>query len=244
MSFIIPPNLTHNLPPVSGAPRELLWYHQMQRESRHLLEQVKRQQVDLDKIKSQSSADQKQREQVQQLLLEFETKQVTATERRREDFEREKEMLKRLDELEKSLDVLHGVNDSQPEASAAVNQWQTLEQRLAVLEQCQTKAPELDVHKLNLRIDALAKAMNNPVKDTNKLVDQHVNHEDKDQAADAGNDTTVTSVVEQVREGATKEKMPSEREPSLQRRPSFVLPKRRPGDRTIPFKPTPSDLGW
>ncbi|KAH0130354.1 hypothetical protein KCU67_g16910, partial [Aureobasidium melanogenum] len=104
------------MPPVSGAPRELLWYHQMQRENRHLLEQIRRQEADLDKIKSQTSADQEQREQIQQLLLELETKQAMATERRREDFEREKEILKRVDKLEKSLDMVRGANDSQPMA--------------------------------------------------------------------------------------------------------------------------------
>ncbi|KAG9810299.1 hypothetical protein KCU63_g21238, partial [Aureobasidium melanogenum] len=233
-----------NMPPVSGAPRELLWYHQMQRENRHLLEQIRRQEADLDKIKSQSSADQEQREQIQQLLLELETKQATATERRREDFEREKEILKRVDKLEKSLDMLRGANDTQPMATEAVNQWQTLEQRLDVLEQRQNKVPELDVRQLKLRIDALAKVMNNPVPDPSNFIDQHVNHEDKDQAAEASAGATVTSAGEQTREGTAKEKMQAEREPSLQRRSSFVLKKRRPGDKRIPFRPTPPDLGW
>ncbi|KAH0372860.1 hypothetical protein KCU65_g770, partial [Aureobasidium melanogenum] len=232
------------MPPVSGVPRELLWYHQIQRENRHLLEQVKRQQADLDKIKSQQSADQEQREQIQQLLLELETKQATANERRREDFEREKDMLKRVNELEESLDVLCRANDSQPMATAAVNQWQTLEQRLDVLEQRQTKVPELDVQQLNLKIDALAKVMNNPIKETSNLTDQHINHENKDPGAEAVGDVIITPEVEQAREGTPKEKMQSEREPSLQRRPSFVLPKRRPGAKRIPFRPTPPDLGW
>ncbi|KAG9629463.1 hypothetical protein KCU64_g17455, partial [Aureobasidium melanogenum] len=232
------------MPPVSGTPRELLWYHQMQRENRHLLEQIRRQEADLDKIKSRSSADQEQREQIQQLLLEFETKQATAIERRREDFEREKEILKRVDKLEKSLDMLRGANNSQPMATAAVNQWQTLEQRLEMLEQRQTKVPELDVRQLNLRIDALAKVVNSPVTDPSNTNDQHVNHEDKDQAAEAGGDAIVTSAVEQAREATAKEKMQAEREPSLQRRSSFVPKKRRPGDKRIPFRPTPPDLGW
>ncbi|KAG9520984.1 hypothetical protein KCV07_g3900, partial [Aureobasidium melanogenum] len=233
------------MPPVSGAPRELLWYHQMQRENRHLLEQIRKQEADLDKIKSQTSADQEQREQIQQLLLELETKQATATERRREDFEREKEILKRVDKLEKSLDMLRGANDSQRMATAAVNQWHTLEHRLEMLEQRQTKVPELDVRQLNLRIDALAKVVNNPVTESSNLLDQHVNHEDKDQTAEAGGSATVTSAGEQAREGTAKEKMQAEREPSLQRRSSFVLKKRRPGDkRVIPYRPTPLDLGW
>ncbi|KAG9556639.1 hypothetical protein KCU71_g20634, partial [Aureobasidium melanogenum] len=233
------------MPAVSGAPRELLWYHQMQRENRHLLEQIRRQEADLDKIKSQTSADQEQREQIQQLLLELETKQAMATERRREDFEREKEILKRVDKLEKSLDMLRGASDSQRMATAAVNQWHTLEHRLEMLEQRQTKVPELDVRQLNLRIDALAKVMNNPVTESSNLLDQHVNHEDKDQTAEAGGSATVTSAGEQAREGTAKEKMQAEREPSLQRRSSFVLKKRRPGDkRVIPYRPTPLDLGW
>ncbi|KAG9620686.1 hypothetical protein KCU77_g20219, partial [Aureobasidium melanogenum] len=232
------------MPPVSGTPRELLWYHQMQRENRHLLEQIRRQEADLDKIKSRSSADQEQREQIQQLLLEFETKQATAIERRREDFEREKEILKRVDKLEKSLDMLRGANDTQPMATTAVNQWQTLEQRVDVLEQRQSKVPKLDVRQSNLRIDALAKVVNNPVTNPSNLIDRHINHEDRDQAVEAGDDATVTSAGEQAREGTTKEKMQAEREPSLQRRSSFVVKKRRPGDKRIPFRPTPPDLGW
>lgn len=230
--------------PASAAPRELLWYHQMQRENRHLLEQLRKQQADLDKIKSQSSADQEQREQIQQLLLNLETKQATATERRREDFEREKEMLKRVSKLEESFEMLRRANDSQPTAAAAVNQCQTLEERLDVLEQRQTKALQLDVPHLKPRIDALALVMNNPVKDPSNLTHQHANHEAKDQAAEAYSDAAVMSPEGLVRGGKGKEKMPSEREPSCEKRSSFVQKKRRAGEKRIPFRPTPADLGW
>lgn len=232
------------MPPASGAPRELLWYHQMQRENRHLLEQIRKQQAELDKIKSQSSGDQEQREQIHQRLLKLETKQSTATERRREDFEREKEILKRVSKLEESCEMLHRANDSQPTATPAVNQWQTLEQRLDALEQRPTKVPQLDVQQLSLRIDALAQVINSPVKDPSNLTHQNANHEEKDQAAPACSGASVTTAGELAREGKGKEKMTSEREPSYERRSSFVQKKRRAGEKRIPFRPTPADLGW
>ncbi|CAD0091647.1 unnamed protein product [Aureobasidium mustum] len=232
------------MPSVTVAPRELLWYHQMQRENRHLLEQVKRQQADLDKIKSQSSADQEQREQIKQRLSELETKQATTTDRRREDFEREKEILKRVGKLEESFETLRRANDSQPMATAAVNQWQTLEQRLDMLEQRHARVPELDVQQLNQRINALAKVVNNPVKDPRNLGHQHANNESMDQAAGAGDDATRTSGGRQIGEEKGKEKMQTEREPSLQRRSSFVQTRRRAGEKLISFRPTPPDLAW
>ena len=129
-------------------------------------------------------------------------------------------------------------------ATAAVNQWQTLEQRLDMLEQRQTKVPELDARQLNQRIDALAKVVNNPVKDPSNLSHQHANPESMDQAAEAGDDATRTFAGEKTREEKGKEKIQSEREPPLQRRSSFVQTKRRAGEKRIPFRPTPADLGW
>lgn len=216
----------------------------MQRENRHLLEKIRKQEADLDKVKSQASADQEQREQIQRLLFELETKQAAATERRREDFEREKEILKRVNKLEESFEMLRRANDSQPMATAAANQFQTLEQRLDALEQHQAKVPQLDVQELNLRTDAMAQVMNNPVKNSSHFAHQHANHEDKGQAAEACSDAPVTSAGDLIRKGKDKEGMPSEREPSYERRSSFVPKKRRAGEKRIPFRPTPADLGW
>ncbi|CAD0093007.1 unnamed protein product [Aureobasidium vineae] len=233
------------MPPASGSPRELLWYHQIQRENRHLLEQINRQQVELEKIKSQSSADQKQREQVQQLLSELETKQATATERRREDFEREKEILKRIGKLEESVEMLRRAHDSQPMVTGTGSQWQMLEQRLDMLEQRQTTASEQDMQQINLRIDTLSRAINKPFKVPITLADQHVNYvNNENRAAEGSTDTCQMSAGEQVRGGKGEEKMQPERETSRERRSDFVQKKRRPGDRRIPFRPTPADLGW
>lgn len=234
------------MPAGSAAPRELLWYHQIQRETRHLLEQISKQRADLDRIKNQSSADHEQREQIQQLLLELETKQATATERRREDFEREKEILKRIGKLEESVEVLRRANDSQPMVTGAVSQWHTLEQRLDVLEERQTKASEQDdVQQLNLRVDALAKAMNNSVKNPTTSTEQHPNHEnDKEPAAEAEIVAGRATVEGQVRGGMADERTQTERESSCQRLPDFVQKKRRPGEKCVPFRPTPPDLDW
>ncbi|KAI4718961.1 hypothetical protein E4T48_04845 [Aureobasidium sp. EXF-10727] len=227
------------MPPASGSPRELLWYHQIQRETRHLLEQISKQQADLDKIKSQSSADQEQREQIQQLLSELETKQGTATERRREDFEREKEILRRVGKLEESVEMLRRAHDRPG------SQWQMLEQRLDMLEQRQTTGSEQDIQQLNLRLDTLSRAINSPIKGPSIGVDQHVkggNNENR--AAEGSTDTREASVEEQSTVGKAKEKMQPERETSRDRRSDFVQKKRRPGERRIPFRPTPADLGW
>jgi hypothetical protein len=234
------------MPPVPAAPRELLWYHQIQRETRQLLEQIGKQQAELDKIKQQSSADQGQREQLQQLLLlELETRQATATERRREDFEREKDILKRVGKLEESVEMLRRANDSQPVVTGAVSQWHALGQRLEMLEQRQTKAPEQDVQQLNLRIDALARAMNDSVKNHSTIVEQHPHHEnDKERVPEADTDAAKATTVEQARRSRDKEKSQTEREMSSQRLSDFVQKKRRPGEKHIPFRPTPPDLGW
>jgi hypothetical protein len=233
------------MPPLSAAPRELLWYHQIQRETRHLLEQISKQQADLDNIKQQSSADQGQREQIQQLLLELETRQATATERRREDFEREKDILKRVGKLEESVEMLRRANDSQPVATGAVSQWHALGPRLDMLEQRQTKAPEQDVQQLNLRIDALARAMNNFVKNRPTIVEQHPHHQnDKERVTEADTDAGKATTVEQARGSRDEEKSQTERGMSSQRLSDFVQKKRRPGEKHIPFRPTPPDLGW
>ncbi|CAD0113063.1 unnamed protein product [Aureobasidium uvarum] len=233
------------MPPASGSPRELLWYHQIRRENRHLLEQINKQQVDLDKVRSQSSADQKQREQVQQLLLDLETKQATATERRREDFEREKEILKRIGRLEESVEMLRRAHDSQPMVTGAGSQWQVLEQRLDMLEQRQTTVSGQDMQQLNLRPGTLSRAINTPIKDPITIVSPHVNHGNNgNRVTEGGTDVRQVSAAEQVREGKGKEKMQAERETSRERRSDFVQKKRRPGDRRIPFRPTPADLGW
>ena len=235
----------HKMPANSAAPRELLWYHQIQRETRHLLEQISKQQADLDRIKDQSSADQEQREQIQQLLLELETKQATATKRRREDFEREKEILKRVGKLEESVEVLRKANDSQPVVTGAVSQWHTLEQRLDVLEQRQAKASEQDVQQLNLRIDALAEARSNYTKNPTTSTEQQPNHENnKESAAEPEKVAERATVGGQVRDEMVKEKTQTERETSCQRLPDFVQKKRRPGEKCIPFRPTPPDLEW
>lgn len=234
------------MPAGSAAPRELLWYHQIQKETRHLLEQISKQQADLDRIKNQSIADQEQREQIQQLLLELETKQGTATERRREDFEREKEILKRVGKLEESVEVLRRANDSQPMVTGAGSQWHTLEQRLDLLEQRQAKASgQDDVQQLSLRIDALAKAMNNSVKNPTTSTEQHPNHEnDNESAAEPEKVAERATVGGQVRDEMVNEKTQTERETSCQRLPDFIQKKRRPGEKCIPFRPTPADLEW
>jgi hypothetical protein len=236
----------YNMPAGSAAPRELLWYHQIQRETRHLLEQINKQRADLDRINDQSSADHEQREQIQQLILELETKQATATERRREDFEREKEILKRVGKLEESVEVLRRANDSQPMVTGAVSQWHTLEQRLDVLEQRQAKALEQDdVQQLNLRIDALAKVINNLVKNPTTSTEQHPNREnDKEPAAEVETIAARATLEGQVRGEMANERIQTEQETSCQRLPDFVQKKRRPGEKCIPFRPTPPDLGW
>lgn len=233
------------MPPVSAAPRELLWYHQIQRETRHLLEQISKQQADLDKIKNQSSAGQDQREQIQQLLLDLETRQTTALERRREDFEREKEILKRVGKLEESVEALRRANESQPMVTEAVSQWHALEQRLDVLEQRQTKAWDQDMQQLNLRIDALAKTMNDPIKDPTALTTHDPSHDnDKEQAPEVGNNAATVTAGEEVRGATDRNELHAEREMSSQRPSDFVQKKRRPGGKHIPFRPTPPDLSW
>ncbi|KAI4731078.1 hypothetical protein E4T49_01222 [Aureobasidium sp. EXF-10728] len=233
------------MPPTSGSPRELLWYHQIQREIRHLLERISKQQADLDKIKSQLSADQEQREQIQHLLSELETKQGTATERRREDFEREKEILRRVGKLEESVEMLRRAHDSQSMVTGPGSQWQMLEQRLDMLEQRQTTGSEQDIQQLNLRLDTLSRAINSPTKEPNTVVDQHVHDGNSENRAAGGSiDTREASVGEQSTVGKAGEKMQPERETSRDRRSDFVQKKRRPGERRIPFRPTPADLGW
>jgi hypothetical protein len=233
------------MPPVPGAPRELLWYNQIQRENRHLLEQIGKQQAELDKIKNRSSANQAQREQIQQLLLEFETRQATATERRREDFEREKEILKRVGKLEESIEMLRKANDSQPMAAGAASQCHALGQRLEVLEQHQTKVSDKDVQQLNLRIDALARAMNGSVKSSTIPSEQHTDHgSEKEQTTKGDTDCRKATTEKQVGEELRNEELHAHREVSSQRRSDFVQKKRRPGEKHIPFRPTPPDLGW
>jgi hypothetical protein len=237
----------HDMPPVSGAPRELLWYHQIQRENRHLLEQIGKQQAELDKIKNKSTADQGQRDQIQQLLLELETRQATVTERRREDFEREKEILKRLGKLEESIEMLRKANDSQPVAAGAVSQCHALGQRLDVLEQHQTKVSHKDVQQLNLRIDALARAMNSSVKNSTMPTEQHTDHRlGEERTAEADTDAGKVNAGKQARREPTRntEELHIQREISSERRSDFVQKKRRPGEKHIPFRPTPPDLGW
>lgn len=233
------------MPPVSAAPRELLWYHQIQRETRHLLEQISKQQADLDKLKNQASTDQDQSEQVQQLLLEIGTKQATALERKREDFEREKEKLKRIGKLEECVEVLRKANESQAMITGAVSQWHTLEQRLDVLEQSQTKALEHDVQQLNMRIDALAREMTKLVKKPDPFAKQHPSHDNnKNRAAEVEKIAGTTTAGEKVRGATSSEELPAEREMSSQRPSDFVQKKRRPGEKRIPFRPTPADLSW
>jgi chromosome segregation ATPase len=233
------------MPPVSGAPRELLWYHQIQRENRHLLEQISKQQADIDKMKNKSPADQGQSEQIQQLLLELESRQATVTERRREDFEREKEILKRVGKLEESIEMLRKASDSQPVGTEAVSQWNALGQRLDVLEQRQTKDPEQDMQQLNLRIDALARAVNNFSKNPNIPIEQRTNHEtDKERTAEVDTDAGKAITGKQAGEELGNEELHTHREVSGERRSDFVQKKRRPGEKHIPFRPTPPDLGW
>lgn len=232
------------MPPVPAAPRELLWYHQIQRETRHLLEQISKQQADLDKIRNQSSTNQDQREQVQQLLVELETKQATYLERKREDFEREKEILKRIGTLEESVEALRRANESQSMVPGAVSQWHTLEQRLDVLEQRQTKALEQDVQQLNLRIDALAGEMTKLVKNPDPFAKQHPNHDqDKSRAAEVEKNVGTATAREKVR-GVSSEVLQAKREMPSQRPSDFIQKKRRPGEKHIPFRPTPADLSW
>jgi chromosome segregation ATPase len=233
------------MPPVSGTPRELLWYHQIQRENRHLLEQIGKQQAELDKIKNKSSADQGQREQTQQLLMELETRQATVTERRREGFEREKEILKRVGKLEESIEMLRKANDSQPVVTGAISQCHALEQRLGVLEQHRIRAPEHDLEQLNLRIDALARVVNSFSKNSTISVEQHTNHEsDKEPRAEDDTDARKTNAGKQVRREPSSGELHIQREMSSERRSDFVQKKRRPGEKHIPFRPTPPDLGW
>ncbi|KAI4786635.1 hypothetical protein E4T44_13822 [Aureobasidium sp. EXF-8845] len=233
------------MPPVPGAPRELLWYHQIQRENRHLLEQIDKQQAELNSIKNKSSADQAQRGQIQQLLLELETTQASVTERRREDFEREKEILKRVGKLEESLEMLRKANDSQPMAAGTVSQCHALGQRLDVLEQHQTKVSDKDVQQLNMRIDALARAMNDSVKNSTIPAEQRNDHGfDKEQTGEADTDPGKAITKKQVGEELGNEELHIHREVSSERRSDFVQKKRRPGERHIPFRPTPPDLGW
>lgn len=233
------------MPPATAAPRELLWYHQIQRETRHLLEQISKQQADLDKIKNQSSTDQDQREQIRQLLLDFETRQATALERKREDFEREKEILKRVGNLEESVEMLRKANESQSMVTGPTSQWHALEQRLDVLEQRQTKALEQDVQQLNLRIDSLVKAMNDSVRNPTTFTKQHPNNDiDKEQAAEVEQNAGTENVGEKARGATDSEEMQAEREMSSQRPSDFVQKKRRPGEKPIPFRPTPADLDW
>ncbi|KAH0292218.1 hypothetical protein M436DRAFT_78857 [Aureobasidium namibiae CBS 147.97] len=233
------------MPPVSTAPRELLWYHQIQRETRHLLEQISKQQADLDKLKNQSSTDQKQREQSQQLLLELETKQATALERRREDFEREKEILKRIGKLEESVEALRRANESQSMVTGAASQWHTLERRLDILEQNQAKSLQQDVQRLNLRIDALAKEMKNSIKDPNTFAKQRSDpSNDKGSAAEAEKNAGTANAGDKVRGATDSEELQAEREISSQRPSDFVQKKRRPGEKHIPFRPTPPELSW
>lgn len=233
------------MPPATAAPRELLWYHQIQRETRHLLEQISKQQVDLDKIKNQSSTDQDQREQIRQLLLDFETRQATALERKREDFEREKEILKRVGNLEESVEMLRKANESQSMVTGPTSQWHAFEQRLDVLEQRQTKALEQDVQQLNLRIDSLVKAMNDSVRNPTTFTKQHPHSDiDKERAAEVEQTAGTENVGEKVRGATGSEELQAEREMSSQRPSDFVQKKRRPGEKPIPFRPTPADLDW
>lgn len=233
--------------PVSGAPRELLWYHQIQRENHHILERINKQQADIDKINGQLSINQGQAEQAQQIISELEAKQVTATERRREDFEQEKDILKRISELEVSVQALRRANDSQPVATDTTSQWQTLEQRLDTIQNNQTTASDQNMQQLKLRMDELERSVTNTGGRSVGPVQQGAGERAIEPAPEADLSIPGVAAGDQSRGGQAKDVATQESESECQpneRPPVPVQQLRRLGRERMPFRPTPPDLGW
>ncbi|THV76736.1 hypothetical protein D6C78_00392 [Aureobasidium pullulans] len=233
--------------PIPGAPRELLWYHQIQRENRHILERINKQQADMVNISGQLSINQRQAEQAQQILSELEAKQVTATERRREDFEQEKDILKRISELEDSVQALRRANDSQPVATGTTSQWQTLEQRLDTIENNQTTASDQDMQQLKLRMDELERGMTNTAGRSVGSVQQGAGERAIESVPEADLSVPGVAAGDQSRAGQAKDIATQESESECQsnERPSVPVQQiRRLGRERMPFRPTPPDLGW
>ncbi|KAI5210482.1 hypothetical protein E4T39_00275 [Aureobasidium subglaciale] len=243
------------MPPTSNSPRELLWYHQLQRENRHLLDLVKKQAIDIEKLTTLTNSTAQERQQLQNLLSSLEAKAASTTQGRREEFEREKEILKRVVLLEERVEVLRR-QESQVVVGGGGSQWEGLEQRVDALEERQERVGEGDVEQLRLRIDALGKAMDVMLKRSSVVVEPSTDiqdggeHETEDTSEQATeDDAEAEAVVPEVpaekqiaRKRSTE--TASGKNPINKPELTKVTAKSLAGRRIMPFRPTPPDLGW
>ncbi|KAI5245856.1 hypothetical protein E4T43_02939 [Aureobasidium subglaciale] len=246
-----------------NTPRELLWYHQLQRENRHLLSLIKKQALDIEKLTTASTSIAQERLRIQNLVSSLEAKAAATTERRREEFEREKEILKRVGRLEEGVERLKREESQAVVGGGGGSQWVGLEQRFDELEERMGRVEDGDMEQLRLRIDALGKAIEVILKGSAAVVEPSIDLETGDEqisaaletgdeqapAAHAEVDNSMPEVPAEEQLGiqaahdvesgakAIEEQMPME----LPRKP--VKQKRRIGGLNMPFRPTPSDLG-
>ncbi|KAI5273109.1 hypothetical protein E4T47_03649 [Aureobasidium subglaciale] len=235
-----------------NTPRELLWYHQLQRENRHLLSLIKKQALDIENLTTTSTSIAQERLRIQNLVFSLEAKAAATTERRREEFEREKEILKRVGRLEEGVERLKREGSQAVVGGGGGSQWVGLEQRVDELEERLERVEDGDVEQLRLRIDALGKAIEVMLKRSAAVVEPSIDLETGDEQAPAAHAEVDNSMPEvpaeeqlgiqaahDVESGAKaiEEQMPME----LPRKP--VKQKRRIGGLNMPFRPTPSDLG-
>ncbi|KAI5253470.1 hypothetical protein E4T42_02877 [Aureobasidium subglaciale] len=236
----------------ANSPRELLWYYQIQRENRHLLSLIKKQALDIEKLTTASTSIAQEGLQIQNLVSSIEDKAAATTERGREEFEREKEILKRVGRLEEEIERLKREESQAVVGGGWGSQWAGLEQRVDGLEERLGRVEDGDVEQLRLRIDALGKAMEGMLRRSATVDERFLDLETGDEQASAAHaevDNSMPEVAAEEQFGiqgahdvesgakAIEEQMPVE----LPRKP--VKQKRRIGGLNMPFRPTPSDLG-
>lgn len=235
--------------PSFSAPRELLWYHQLQKETRHLLERVKRQQAEVESVRKELSVSEGQKKELQETVSQLEANQVTSAARKREDFEREKQLLKRISDLESSVAALKRANENQP-LDEVTRRLQSLDDRIVHVEKHQTTTlhDKGDTAHLQMRLEKLEKAhcenmTRNAYYGALETVQQRT--------ADTGPALEDLGAFDPVR----KEKIVAERSKEVagddgqvsnkRAHPILVQKRRRPErEKRIPFRPTPPDMMW
>jgi chromosome segregation ATPase len=239
---------SYKMPPATTAPRELLWYHQLQRENRHLLERINQQQTDMDKIKTQMSASQGRADETRQMLSELDAKQAAGIERRREEFEHEKEILRRVRALEDAVEALRKRDDSQAVLSGITNQCDTLEQRMGDMENRQVTTSDQNMQHLKLRLNLLEQAMIVPGKDS---AFKGIQESSEEQVAKVISEVSESAKINQRKEGeiarqTRNDEIRSEpQSPDRVVQPKVVQLRRRPErEKRIPFRPTPPDVWY